>query len=133
MGNRLLFFALLITLLLAGGLFIIMARLARRTPRPEPDELPRPEPKTPQATILRVASTEKIDRHELKINLLLEVNLPNAAAYESQAAWIIRVGRIVGMQPGRSFPVKIGEDDAVIPLMDWAKLWHEGYIPPPRD
>lgn len=130
MDNRLLMSAFVITLVFISGLFLILARLGKREPEPLPE--PAPEPKN-TATIRRVLSTEKLDRHELRINLLLEVQPLNAVSYESQASWIIRVRRIVGMRPGQSFPVEIAENGAVSPLLSWAKLWHEGYVPPPRD
>ena len=128
MDNRLLLAAFVITLVFIGGLFLILARLGKRGPVP----LPEPESNS-KATIQRVLSTEKLDRHELRINLLLEVQPLNAIPYESEVSWIIRVGRIVGMQPGQSFPVEIAENGAVSPLLSWAKLWREGYTPPPRD
>lgn len=130
MDNRLLLSAFIITLVFISGLFLILARLAKREPEPLPE--PAPEPKS-TATIRRVLSTEKLDRHELRINLLIEVQPLSAASYESEVSWIIRVGRIVGMQPGQSFPVEIAENGTVSPLLSWAKLWREGYAPPPRD
>ncbi len=130
MDNRLLMSAFVITLVFIGGLFMILARLGKRGPVPPPE--PEPESNS-KATIQRVLSTEKLDRHELRINLLLEVQPLKAASYESEVSWVIRVGRIVGMQPGQSFPVEIAENGAVSPLLSWAKLWREGYTPPPRD
>lgn len=132
MDNRLLFLALSITLVSIGGLFLILRRLSRRESPAVPETAPTPAP-TNRAVILRVLSTEKIDRHELRINLWLEVQPLDADFYETEASWIIRVGRIVGMGPGESFPIEITENGAVKPLMDWAKLWREGYAPPPRD
>ena len=129
-SSNLLFGALVITLLGVCGLLLILLRLSRRVSASE--VVVTPDKNEVVATILRVLSTEKLDRHELKIDLLLDVKPPDAASYQLETAWVIRVGRIVQMQLGQTFPVKV-EDGAVRPIMAWAKTWREGYAPSPQD
>ena len=114
-----------------GGLILMVVMWRRSAKPPEAPPLIA-EPTGTQAIIRRVLGTQKLDRHEMVIKLLLEVRPPNTPAYEAEAAWVIRVGRIARIQLEQT--VKVAPDPTnprqIFPAEDWAKMWHEGYLPP---
>ena len=113
------------------GVLLIMLVLWRRSAKPPEPPPVIAEPLGTQATIRRVLGTQKLDRHEMVIKLLLEVRPPDAPAYEAEAAWVIRVGRIARIQLEQTVKVNANPTNPqqIFPAEDWAKMWHEGYLP----
>lgn len=91
-----------------------------------------PAPQVPEAVIQRVEKVEKLDRHELKVTLQIEVQPLDAPAYQTETVWVIRTGRIAALHLGLRVPISL-DGATVRPAVNWAKLWHAGYTPPARD
>jgi hypothetical protein len=60
-----------------------------------------------------------------KVDLQLEVQIPDKAPYQMATVWLVEVASLESAAPGKSIPVKVDAKDParVYPNVPWARPW----------
>jgi hypothetical protein len=60
-----------------------------------------------------------------KVNLDVEIQLPNKPAYQISTCWLVEVDSLDQVLPGKNIPIKIDprKPSRIIPNIAWAKPW----------
>ncbi len=60
-----------------------------------------------------------------KVDLQMEIHLEGKAPYQVSTCWLVEVGSLDQVSPGKSVPVKVDpkKNERVFPNVPWARLW----------